>query len=159
MGRAMRTSRSKAMVALAIISVGSVVGIWVGVAVGEPPGAATGEDQPPPATQRSEAAERRAQFDERFAVNYEVLAFTVRQELQSRLADRGFYDGPIDGEIGPATLEAISHFQWSQGLEPTGYVDAATSRALGMDIFVEPPPAQPMRDPRPGAAPPSQGHP
>jgi hypothetical protein len=151
MGRAMRTSRMGAALALAIIA-GGVAG---GVPVGESPDAGTGEAPCPQATQRPEAAERRAQFNDRFAVSYEVLAFTVRQELQSRLADRGFYDGPIDGEIGPATLEAMAHFQWSQGLEPTGYVDAATSRALGMEIFVQPPPAQPMRDRRPTPAPPS----
>jgi peptidoglycan hydrolase-like protein with peptidoglycan-binding domain len=112
-------------------------------------GAAGGQHPGP-----DERTEPRTHFDAHLAVSYDVLALTVRQELQSRLAQRGFYDGPIDGRVGQATLEAVAHFQWSQGLEATGYLDAPTSRSLGMEIFVEPPPAQPMLDRRPPSAPP-----
>ena len=38
--------------------------------------------------------------------------------LQQRLRDRGFYDGPIDGIIGPETQRAIAAAQRAYGLTP-----------------------------------------
>ncbi|MDJ1177747.1 peptidoglycan-binding protein [Roseofilum sp. BLCC_M91] len=39
-------------------------------------------------------------------------------ELQRRLKARGFYDGPLDGILGPQTQEAISRAQQSYGISP-----------------------------------------
>jgi peptidoglycan hydrolase-like protein with peptidoglycan-binding domain len=37
-------------------------------------------------------------------------------ELQQKLADAGYYQGPIDGEPNPAYLEAIGKFMQDKGL-------------------------------------------
>ncbi len=42
------------------------------------------------------------------------------QELQSALRDRGFYTGPLDGVLGPATSDAIRAFEKRLGATPTG---------------------------------------
>ncbi len=44
-----------------------------------------------------------------------------QHEIQSLLQKRGFDVGPIDGMIGPKTIEAIQAFQTSQGLLADGY--------------------------------------
>jgi peptidoglycan hydrolase-like protein with peptidoglycan-binding domain len=41
-----------------------------------------------------------------------------------------FYGGAIDGELGPRTRGALSAFQTSVGLEPSGVADDATLREL-----------------------------
>ncbi|MDY7014348.1 MAG: peptidoglycan-binding protein [Cyanobacteriota bacterium] len=50
--------------------------------------------------------------------------------LQDFLKGLGHFEGPLDGEYGPATETAISEFQTSQGLEPTGTLDAQTWEQL-----------------------------
>lgn len=56
------------------------------------------------------------------------------QTLQQRLTQLGYYRGPIDGDYGTTTEEAVRQFQSAQGLE---YVDGIagpeTLRALGLD--------------------------
>jgi len=42
------------------------------------------------------------------------------RDLQTTLADRGFYSGPIDGVVGPATAEAIRASERRLGTTPTG---------------------------------------
>jgi len=51
-------------------------------------------------------------------------------ELQSRLRDLGYYDGPPEPEPWPRTLEALRRFQHDNGLPATGRADAATMAAL-----------------------------
>ena len=51
-------------------------------------------------------------------------------ELESRLRDLGYYDGPVESEPWPRTLLALKEFQHNQGLSETGRVDPATARAL-----------------------------
>jgi peptidoglycan hydrolase-like protein with peptidoglycan-binding domain len=54
------------------------------------------------------------------------------QRLQERLAAAGFNPtGGADGVFGAATATALTSFQSSKGLSPTGSVDAATAAALG----------------------------
>lgn len=43
--------------------------------------------------------------------------------VQEALSDLGYYDGPIDGDIGPMSRLAIANFQADNGLEPTGIID------------------------------------
>ncbi len=100
--------------------------------------ASAGQPAPP------EATERPAELDQRPAVSFDVLTTATRQELQSRLAERGYYEGPIDGLIDPATREALSDFQRAHGLEATGYLDPPTARTLGLEIFIEPGDEEPM---------------
>ncbi len=56
---------------------------------------------------------------------------TVR-EIQSRLADWGYYDGAVDGIYGSATEEAVSWFQEANGLAVDGRAGPETLEALGL---------------------------
>lgn len=51
---------------------------------------------------------------------------------QSALARRGYYNGPIDGDIGPGSRAAIRQYQLRQGLTVTGYVDRGLLISLGI---------------------------
>ena len=50
--------------------------------------------------------------------------------VQQELAKRGFYQGPIDGSVGPETRKAISWFQSVEKLTVNGQVDGPTLDAL-----------------------------
>ncbi|HZR78717.1 MAG TPA: peptidoglycan-binding domain-containing protein [Chthoniobacterales bacterium] len=52
--------------------------------------------------------------------------------VQSALQEQGFYQGDIDGILGPQTRAALAEYQSAQGLEPTGAVDEPTLETLGM---------------------------
>ncbi len=48
-----------------------------------------------------------------------------RRDIQTRLAERGFAPGGVDGKIGPRTRSALRAFQGSIGLPADGYADTA----------------------------------
>jgi hypothetical protein len=48
---------------------------------------------------------------------------SVGSNVQESLAQRGYYDGPIDGEIGRGTRRAISHYESDNGLPINGQID------------------------------------
>jgi len=50
--------------------------------------------------------------------------------VQGELARRGFYHGELDGQPGPATVDAILHFQQNEDLRPSGRLDVETLNAL-----------------------------
>ncbi len=52
--------------------------------------------------------------------------------VQRALSRRGYYNGPIDGDIGPGTRAAIARYQRDAGLRPTGVVDSTLLRSLGL---------------------------
>lgn len=53
-----------------------------------------------------------------------ALTADERRDLQTRLIERGFATGGVDGKIGPKTRAALRAFQGSVGLPPDGYADA-----------------------------------
>jgi hypothetical protein len=53
-------------------------------------------------------------------------------EIQKALQTAGFYNGPIDGEMGTNTMAAISAYQQSKGLPADGYITVDTVKALGV---------------------------
>ena len=53
-------------------------------------------------------------------------------DVQRALAERGYYYGPIDGEIGPMSRNAIAAFQSDAGLTPTGEINNSLLRALDL---------------------------
>jgi peptidoglycan hydrolase-like protein with peptidoglycan-binding domain len=55
----------------------------------------------------------------------------VRQ-IQQALKDKGFDAGPIDGQLGPQTEQALRSFQQAQGLQASGQIDQKTMAALGV---------------------------
>lgn len=52
------------------------------------------------------------------------------KDIQTALKNAGFYNGAIDGKIGPASRRAISAFQSSNGLKADGKVGPKTWRVL-----------------------------
>jgi Putative peptidoglycan binding domain len=50
--------------------------------------------------------------------------------VQTDLARRGYYHGPIDGVIGSGSRDAIRAFQEARGLPATGLIDPALLKAL-----------------------------
>jgi membrane-bound lytic murein transglycosylase B len=43
------------------------------------------------------------------------------EELQRHLTEAGFYDGEIDGKLGPASRDAIRAYQQGRGLTADGF--------------------------------------
>lgn len=56
----------------------------------------------------------------------------VTVAVQQRLADDGYYDGPIDGVLGEYTRQAIAAYQEDHGLEVTSAIDEPTLDTLGV---------------------------
>ena len=52
------------------------------------------------------------------------------KQIQQALKNAGFYNGKIDGNIGPKTKKAIEEFQAQNGLKADGKVGAKTWAAL-----------------------------
>ena len=53
-------------------------------------------------------------------------------DVQQQLQRAGYYDGPIDGILGPMTREAIAAFQADNGLAVTSVIDEPTLATLGI---------------------------
>lgn len=53
-------------------------------------------------------------------------------DVQSALQDMGYYQGEVDGLIGPMTQEALSAYQADNGLYTTATIDEDTLDSLGM---------------------------
>ena len=66
---------------------------------------------------------RHGSSDQRATASIEVL-------VQSALARRGYYSGPVDGVIGSGTRSAIRQFQYDNGLPVTGQIDGQLVQAL-----------------------------
>lgn len=56
----------------------------------------------------------------------------VTVDVQQQLQRDGYYDGPIDGVLGPMTREAIAAFQADNGLSVTSVIDQPTLATLGI---------------------------
>jgi len=52
------------------------------------------------------------------------------QKLQRELGQLNYYEGPVDGVMGPQTSAAIKDLQRQAGLPQTGAMNAATQSAL-----------------------------
>jgi len=52
--------------------------------------------------------------------------------VQAQLQADGYYDGPVDGQLGPMTRQAIADFQADRGLAVTAAVDEPTLESLGL---------------------------
>ena len=53
-------------------------------------------------------------------------------DVQAQLQRDGYYDGPVDGALGPMTREAIAAFQADRGLAVTSVIDEPTLATLGL---------------------------
>jgi hypothetical protein len=52
--------------------------------------------------------------------------------VQQALARRGYYHGPIDGQIGPQSRRAIARYQEARGLRVTGGISSGLLHSLGL---------------------------
>jgi len=59
-------------------------------------------------------------------------AQTLAMHVQVQLNSAGYYQGAIDGDIGPATRAALSAYQKDHGLSQTGDINDATLKSLGV---------------------------
>jgi Putative peptidoglycan binding domain len=62
----------------------------------------------------------------------EVLSRNTIVAVQQLLYQLGYYQGPIDGVIGPQTARAVRWFQSVDTLSATGQIDGPTLKALGI---------------------------
>jgi hypothetical protein len=53
-------------------------------------------------------------------------------DVQRALKRRGYYNGGVDGDIGPASRSAIRAYQADRGLSVTGRIDRSLLNALGI---------------------------
>ena len=53
-------------------------------------------------------------------------------DVQTQLSRDGYYNGPVDGVLGPMTRQAIAAFQADNGLAITSTVDEPTLNKLGL---------------------------
>ena len=63
----------------------------------------------------------------------DVNATTAKMtEIQKALQAAGFYSGPLDGVLGPVTMDAVTAYQKAKGLPADGYLTVDTVKALGI---------------------------
>ena len=53
--------------------------------------------------------------------------------VQQALSRRGYYQGAIDGELGPQSSRAIARYQADRGLRVTGAVNSSLLSSLGLN--------------------------
>ena len=53
-------------------------------------------------------------------------------DVQATLQDLGYYDGEVDGILGPATQDALADYQADNGLYETSAIDQPTIDSLGL---------------------------
>lgn len=73
--------------------------------------------------------------------------------MQQRLAEIGYYDGPISGNFQKNTVRAIKTVQTQNGLESTGVVDETTWNLIFNDVHIVLPGATPKPTPEPTPVP------
>ena len=55
------------------------------------------------------------------------------RNVQVKLSDQGYYRGPIDGDIGPGTRNAIASYQGDHELRVTGRINDSLLQSLGLE--------------------------
>jgi hypothetical protein len=56
----------------------------------------------------------------------------VIADVQAELQQMGYYQGEVDGLLGPLTRQALADYQADQGLVATAVIDEPTLESLGM---------------------------
>jgi opacity protein-like surface antigen len=63
----------------------------------------------------------------------DLLPDQVIINVQNALREDGYYAGPLNGSLGPATRAAIANYQRDSGLVVTGAIDEPTVESLGLN--------------------------
>ena len=69
------------------------------------------------------------------------------KQVQERLAELGYYEGPLSGNYQKYTIRAVKKFQTQNGLEDTGVVDEETWNLIFNDAHIVLPDATPKPTP------------
>jgi len=56
----------------------------------------------------------------------------VIADVQTELQQMGYYQGEVDGLLGPMTRQALTAYQADQGLTTTAVIDEPTLNSLGL---------------------------
>jgi hypothetical protein len=64
--------------------------------------------------------------------NSTPVADSTVEATQERLAQLGYYNGPVDGIFGPATRDAVAKYQIDNQLDVTGSLSPDTLQSLGL---------------------------
>lgn len=99
---------------------GAVVGGPVGAVVGGVGGAYAGHEM------------AKGGPDEKVASSAPRYDPTLVRNVQQALNDKGYNAGPVDGQWGPSTQDALTRFQQAAGVAQTGAPDRQTLAALGV---------------------------
>jgi peptidoglycan hydrolase-like protein with peptidoglycan-binding domain len=58
----------------------------------------------------------------------------VNKQVQQKLRELGFYEGPVNGAFGFYTQAALAQFQLARLLPASGMLDKETQAALGVEF-------------------------
>ena len=75
------------------------------------------------------------------------------KELQTRMTELGYYEGPISGNFAKQTLRAVKTIQVQNGMKDTGVVDEDTWNVIFNDARIVMPNATPKPTPEPTPVP------
>ncbi len=75
------------------------------------------------------------------------------KQMQERLTELGYYEGPVSGNFQKYTTRAVKKFQTQNGLESTGEVDETTWNLIFNDSHIVLPNATPKPTPEPTPVP------
>jgi len=64
--------------------------------------------------------------------SYDESTAAMVADLQDKLARAGYYQGQIDGVLGPETRHALVRYQSDKGLRVTGSLTTETQQSLGL---------------------------
>ncbi len=116
---------------IATLSLGGAwiaVGDWHGVAGDGTPAVASGAT----AAGGSAAGGSKANAQASSASGYVKAAWVTA--LQRQLGQLNYYEGPVDGVLGPQTLAAITDFQRANGLTADGVVGPSTMARISQQL-------------------------
>lgn len=54
------------------------------------------------------------------------------KEIQQALAEKGYFNGPVDGQWGPESVDALKRFQREQNITDDGKIGSLSLIALGL---------------------------
>lgn len=86
-----------------------------------------------PTTTRTSTAQRRTTSRARSWRTAQLTPTPDRyKEIQQSLADKGYFQGPVDGVWGPDSTDALKRFQRDQNLDSDGKIGSLSLVALGL---------------------------
>jgi peptidoglycan hydrolase-like protein with peptidoglycan-binding domain len=92
-----------------------------------------GEIQPVRGGGGQKGAERAELRGQEKAVKLSNLSTDQSKQVQQKLKDSGYYNGPVDGQFHTEMTKGVKQVQQANNLPQTGKIDQKTAQALGID--------------------------